>query len=99
MRRVHCKMRQIQKEWAVLVPLDEVDGVIGEEIRQIFTLRIVDAGRRSKIKMNAGGFNGFVEAALARVMSCVVAKVPLAEHSGGIAGFFQRVGDRDLVER
>ena len=29
----------------------------------------------------------------------VVAQVPFAEHAGGVAGFLQRVGDRDLIER
>ena len=49
--------------------------------------------------MNAAGFNRFVEAALAREVHFIRAEVPFAEHAGGVAGFFQRVGDGDFVER
>ena len=64
-RRVDAEVRQIQEERLILVPLDEIDGVIGEKVGQVLALRIVGGRIGFEVEVHAGGFDGFVEAAFA----------------------------------
>ena len=99
MRRMHREMRQIQKEWLIAMSLDEIDGVISQEVGQVLPLRIIGRRIRLEIEVHAHRFDRFIETALAWMMLRIIPQVPFAEHAGSVARLLQRVGDRDLVER
>ena len=98
--RVDGEVRQIEEERPVLVPLDEVDRLVGQEVGQVLRPSGYSTGGLvAKSKCCAHRDDRLVEAALAGMIVAVVAEVPLAEHAGRVAGLLQRLGDRDLVQR
>ena len=99
MRRVHGEMRQIEEERPVLVPLDEIDRVIGEKISEILVLRIFRLRVRLETEIHAHRDDRLVEAARGGMMLGILAEMPFAEHRGSVAGLLQRLRDGDLVER
>jgi len=50
-RRVHAEVRQVEQKWLSLVALDEVDGLIGEEVGEILALRVGRLRRRLEVEV------------------------------------------------
>ena len=97
-RRVHAEVGQVQQERLILVALDEVDGLVRQEVRQVLALRVGRLGRRLKIEMAPRGLDGFVEAALRRVVFGRIAQMPLPEHRGRITRLLELVGEGVALE-
>jgi len=97
-RRVHAEVRQVEQERLIPMALDEVDGPVRQEVRQVLALRVGRLRRRLEVEMAARRLDGFIEAALCRVVFGRVAQVPLAEHPRRVAGLLELVGERIAVE-
>ena len=78
---------------------DEVDGVVGQEVGQILIGRMLGRRSRIEVEMFARGLDGFVETTFGGEVLGIGAEVPFAEHAGGVAGFLERLGQRDFIER
>ena len=99
MRRVNAEVRQVKEERAVLVSLDEIDRLVGEKVGEIRALVVwrLRVGREVEVLPHA--HDGFVEAALARMIVAFLAEVPLAEHRRRIACRLQCLGQNGAIER
>ncbi len=80
-------------------PTDEIDGLVGEKIGEVLAFGIGNRRIGLEVEMFAHADDGFVEAALGGVVGAALANVPFAKHGGGVAGFFELLGDGGTVER
>ena len=86
---------QVEEEGGVFVALDEIDGLVGEEVGEVFAFGVFDRWLSFKIEVLAHGHDGFVKAALPGVIGVFFAEVPFAEHAGGVSGLLHRLRDGD----
>ncbi len=99
MRRMHAEMRQVQKKRLVLVPPDEIDGLVRQPVRQIRACGDRHLRRGREIKVLAHRHDGLSEAAPRGVIIALLPDVPFAEHPCGVAGVFQVVRDGLAIKR
>src|SRR6185436_9923955 len=78
--RMHTEMRQVEEERVILVPRDEVDGLVGEKVCQVLPLGVVGLRTCREIEMLAHADDGLIEASLTGMVVALLANVPLAEH-------------------
>src|SRR5687767_10107572 len=81
-RCMDSKMGQVQKERALAVSPDEIDGAVGQEIGKVRARRVVGLWIGFEVEMLARRDNGLVEPSLARMMCARIAQMPFAKHSG-----------------
>ena len=87
------EMRQVQQERFRVMTLDEIERVVGQEIRQVLPLRIIDFGIGGEIEVFSVGFDGLSEAALGWMEFFPISQVPFTEHRCRIASRRELVGE------
>ena len=96
---VHAEVREVEQERFVLITPDEIDGFIGQPIRQIGVGRILRRRIHHEFIVLAHGHEGLVEASLGWMLGPGFADVPLPEQARRVTGLLELVGERVPVQR
>ncbi len=78
---------------------NEIDRVIGQEVGQVLTLRIVRHWVRLEIEVYSRRLDRLIEPPHVGMMRGIIPQVPFTEHACRVASLLERVGDRNFIER
>lgn len=68
MRAMDPEVGQVQKEGALVMAFEKVDGAIGEKVGKVLVLGIIDFGIGFELKMFPCADDRFIEPTLARMV-------------------------------
>ena len=91
-------MGEVKKERMVPVLFHESKTVISNEISEIHPLGSFNGRSGLEIEVAPGGHERFIESPPGRVILRAVAKVPFAEHGGGITCGLKGLGHGESVQ-
>jgi hypothetical protein len=80
------------------MPSDEIDCLVGQEIREILILRVLGLGIRLEIEMAARANNRFVKSPFGWMVSISLSDVPLSKDASRITCGLELLGNNVAVQ-